>query len=301
MLPPPTTYDYEAFGQALHTGTVEAVRQAFAYTARRPDHEVGGMYYRLRQLAPHTGRFSSRDPIPYYGSPDGNRYGYVANRSPVAIDPYGLHPMPCQVCSFKTVEVKSEWKHETGAGLYGVDVAFGLAARLKVEKCDCCPDCSVGREVKISGAGRGYVEVGGMIGRRGSYGPLSYFIGVRFYVGMRGQAQVGFRFSTCDGQERGTIKAYFAGYAGAELGGRAALYGVTIGVVGGVRGMVRAALSADCTCSTCTWTGSADLQGRYYAKVSFWFASYTWGREITVPIASGYLGTTSSPFGEYCR
>jgi hypothetical protein len=48
--------NYEAFGQGVHTGTVEAVRQPFAFTGRRRDKHRGQMHYRHRAYLLRAGR-----------------------------------------------------------------------------------------------------------------------------------------------------------------------------------------------------------------------------------------------------
>jgi RHS repeat-associated protein len=104
MLPPPTTYDYEAFGQHVHTSTAETVRQAFAFTGRRRDSPVAHLHLRNRQYGPEAGRLLARDPLhpPASGAPLlSNAYGYVAGNPTTRSDPSGLKGETIWACSLE--------------------------------------------------------------------------------------------------------------------------------------------------------------------------------------------------------
>jgi RHS repeat-associated protein len=57
----PRDQNYEAFGQGVHTGTVEAVRQPFGFAGRESDRTAALMYYRTRQYDPRIGVMRSRN------------------------------------------------------------------------------------------------------------------------------------------------------------------------------------------------------------------------------------------------
>ncbi len=72
----------------------------FRYTSREFDTETGLQYYRARYYHSGLGRFLSRDPIGFYGSP-WNLYNYVSNDPLYFIDPFGLSKEPCPKPSAK--------------------------------------------------------------------------------------------------------------------------------------------------------------------------------------------------------
>jgi RHS repeat-associated protein len=80
-------YRYESFG--MLTPQQPGFDNAYTYTAREWDKEIGLYYYRARYYDPMEGRFISKDPIGFAGG-DVNLYGYVQNNPVNLIDPYGL-------------------------------------------------------------------------------------------------------------------------------------------------------------------------------------------------------------------
>jgi RHS repeat-associated protein len=79
-------YGYESFGMRTSSTAFE---NAYTYTGREWDKEIGLYYYRARYYDPMEGRFVSRDPIGFAGG-DVNLYRYVQNNPVIAIDPFGL-------------------------------------------------------------------------------------------------------------------------------------------------------------------------------------------------------------------
>ena len=68
------TYNYTPYGKT-------EVSQPYGYTGRRLDTETGLYYFRARYYSPEMGRFVSKDPIMYKGSPWNRRLGnYLFNR-----------------------------------------------------------------------------------------------------------------------------------------------------------------------------------------------------------------------------
>jgi RHS repeat-associated protein len=80
-------YSYDAFGMV--TASDPDFPNAYAFTGREWDKELGLYYYRARFYDPMEGRFISKDPIGFAGG-DFNLYGYVSNNPENWIDPYGL-------------------------------------------------------------------------------------------------------------------------------------------------------------------------------------------------------------------
>ncbi|MBE9571892.1 MAG: RHS repeat-associated core domain-containing protein, partial [Proteobacteria bacterium] len=80
-------YTYESFGEL--TPQNPAFENAYTYTGREWDRELGLYYYRARYYDPMEGRFISKDPIGFEGG-DVNLYAYVENQSVTFNDPRGL-------------------------------------------------------------------------------------------------------------------------------------------------------------------------------------------------------------------
>jgi len=80
-------YSYDAFGMV--TASDPVFGNAYAYTGREWDKELGLYYYRARYYDPMEGRFISKDPIGFAGG-DLNLYRYVRNDPANWIDPSGL-------------------------------------------------------------------------------------------------------------------------------------------------------------------------------------------------------------------
>ena len=80
------SYVFDSFGKL--TSPEGGVTNAFRYTAREFDSEIGLYYYRARYYDPTSARFLSEDPMRFAAG--ANFYGYV-NGNPVnLIDPMGL-------------------------------------------------------------------------------------------------------------------------------------------------------------------------------------------------------------------
>ena len=96
-------YAYSAYGEPVFaTGagvvlTESAKDNRFTYTGREWDEELGLYHFRARMYDAESGRFPSRDPIAFDGSP-WNSYEFVAAMPLVFVDPTGLYgtagPMP---------------------------------------------------------------------------------------------------------------------------------------------------------------------------------------------------------------
>ena len=88
---PVQTYTYAAFG-SIRTQTGTDLNR-ITYTAREAmGDSLGFFYYRHRIYDPHTGRFTSEDPL---GFVDGaNVFIYVGNNPAYSIDPFGLSGNP---------------------------------------------------------------------------------------------------------------------------------------------------------------------------------------------------------------
>jgi RHS repeat-associated protein len=80
------TYTRDSFGK--QTGSTGSLTNPFQYTARESDVETGLYYYRARYYDPNAGRFTSGDPIEFYGGI--NFYIYVVNSPTSGFDPSGL-------------------------------------------------------------------------------------------------------------------------------------------------------------------------------------------------------------------
>ena len=88
-------YAYTAYGVptiANASGTVlttSAINNRYMYTGREWDNVIGQYYYRARMYDAGLGRFCSRDPIGFEGSP-WNLYEYCDSGSLDGLDPHGL-------------------------------------------------------------------------------------------------------------------------------------------------------------------------------------------------------------------
>ncbi|TRO78979.1 RHS repeat-associated core domain-containing protein [Trichloromonas acetexigens] len=79
-------YSYDAFGMV--TAQNPEFANAYTFTGREWDRELGLYYYRARYYDPMEGRFISRDPIGFAGG-DVNLYAYTGNDPANRLDPYG--------------------------------------------------------------------------------------------------------------------------------------------------------------------------------------------------------------------
>jgi len=89
-------YSYDAFGMV--TASDPGFDNAYAYTGREWDKELGLYYYRARYYDPMEGRFVSKDPIGLAGE-DVNFYRYVGNDTINFIDPNGPLMSPSRMPS----------------------------------------------------------------------------------------------------------------------------------------------------------------------------------------------------------
>jgi RHS repeat-associated protein len=80
--------DYDAFGNIVSQANGLFVSR-YAYTGRETDPETGFEFERGRYYDPHTGRWSTEDPMGFDAS-DPNLYRYATNRPTEATDPSGL-------------------------------------------------------------------------------------------------------------------------------------------------------------------------------------------------------------------
>lgn len=83
-------YAYDAYGMV--TSTNPAFENAYTFTGREWDKEIGLYYYRARYYDPMEGRFISKDPIGFAGG-DVNLFRYVGNSMENWRDPDGLSPV----------------------------------------------------------------------------------------------------------------------------------------------------------------------------------------------------------------
>lgn len=81
-------YTYDTFGMLTSVLDSE-FGNAYAYTAREWDRELGLYYYRARYYDPMEGRFISKDIVGFTAG-DVNLYGYVGNQPVNFVDPSGL-------------------------------------------------------------------------------------------------------------------------------------------------------------------------------------------------------------------
>ena len=75
-------------------------REAYKFTGKEEDIEVGATYFGARYYQAHLGRFMSADPLRIHGlGADLNPYAYVGGRVMSHVDPFGLDdaPMPVPV------------------------------------------------------------------------------------------------------------------------------------------------------------------------------------------------------------
>jgi RHS repeat-associated protein len=80
--------DYDAFGNIVSQGN-GLFGSRYAYTGREIDPETGLEFERGRYYDPHTGRWTSEDPLGFDAS-DANLYRYVHNQPTATGDPSGL-------------------------------------------------------------------------------------------------------------------------------------------------------------------------------------------------------------------
>jgi RHS repeat-associated protein len=101
-------YHYSPYGEVTHleanysvkTTQASSVGNEFLFTGRRLDPETGLQYSRWRYLHLQMGRWLTRDPIGYDGSPH-NLYEYVSSRPIIAMEPLGLVVVICKCRCYK--------------------------------------------------------------------------------------------------------------------------------------------------------------------------------------------------------
>jgi RHS repeat-associated protein len=77
------TYSYDAFGNAVHTGTVEI---PFTFTGQLRHERSGMLLFPARAYDPQLGRFISEDPLFAL-----NLYAYAGNNPVNLVDPTGMN------------------------------------------------------------------------------------------------------------------------------------------------------------------------------------------------------------------
>ncbi|NLB66588.1 MAG: RHS repeat-associated core domain-containing protein [Lentisphaerae bacterium] len=83
---PVQTYTYAAFG-GIRTQTGTDLNRITTTAREAIGDSLGFFYYRHRIYDPHTGRFTSEDPLGFVDGP--NRYVYCANNPMLFVDPFG--------------------------------------------------------------------------------------------------------------------------------------------------------------------------------------------------------------------
>ncbi|MGV3485149.1 MAG: RHS repeat-associated core domain-containing protein [Planctomycetaceae bacterium] len=102
-------YAYSAYGtptitDASGTGrTTTAIGNRYTYTGREWDETLALYHYRARVYDSVAGRFVSRDPIGYRGSP-WNVYEYVRSSPPTRVDPSGTDWLDCMADCLRSKE-----------------------------------------------------------------------------------------------------------------------------------------------------------------------------------------------------
>ncbi|MFN9983382.1 MAG: RHS repeat-associated core domain-containing protein, partial [bacterium] len=87
-------YAYSAYGEPTildGSGSVlanSAINNRYSYTGREWDATVGLHHFRARWISPKSGRFLTRDPIGFFGSPFG-LYRQFQGYALIVIDPHG--------------------------------------------------------------------------------------------------------------------------------------------------------------------------------------------------------------------
>ncbi len=82
------TIDYDSFGNIVSESSPQ-LGDRYKYTGREWDEELELYYYRARYYSPETGRFTSEDPISFWGGQT-NLNTYVGNSPTIYVDPSGL-------------------------------------------------------------------------------------------------------------------------------------------------------------------------------------------------------------------
>jgi RHS repeat-associated protein len=153
-------YGYESFG--MLTASDPAFDNAYTYTGREWDKEIGLYYYRARYYDPMEGRFISRDPIGFAGG-DVNVYRYVRNGPILLTDPFGL------------------WSFTAEAyGIYGI---WGGGAEFGKNEVD----GSIFLKIKI-GAGKGFGVSYDPAGGSPRYNPCELEQDFNAFYGVYGEA-----------------------------------------------------------------------------------------------------------------
>ncbi len=116
-------YVYGAYGERSVTDASGAplvqsvVENPLGFQGRRLDGESGWYYYRHRYLDAVVGRFTVRDPIGIWGSPEniGNGYTFVGNNPQSHLDPMGLdRELVMSAHAYITVDVYDKDGNKTG-------------------------------------------------------------------------------------------------------------------------------------------------------------------------------------------
>lgn len=126
-------YAYTAYGQPTFLdggGTVisaSAESNRYTYTGREWDQELHLYHYRARMYDPVAGRFCSRDPIAFEGSPF-LLYGHVGGNTIVRLDPLGLWFTPGTFMGdYEAFLFGADAPADPAILNYGSEVGFGVA------------------------------------------------------------------------------------------------------------------------------------------------------------------------------
>ncbi len=152
-------YAYSAYGTptitdaAGTTRTSSADHNRYAYTGRENDEALGLYHYRARMYDSVAGRFCSRDPIGYEGSP-WNLFEYVGGQPTVGLDPSGLGGI-YDNCFLKCTDAFRGVNGElTAANMAACQLFCGLVSKCKIKQDNCYTVM-----VRACGAGRRCAQV----------------------------------------------------------------------------------------------------------------------------------------------
>lgn len=120
------TYTYDSLGNLINSSG--SLTNFFRYTGREFDSETNLYFNRARYLDPATGRFSSEDPIRFWGG--NNFYSYTGNSPVNFIDPTGYSPdAPClDINKFVKTLIEGTGGKTTSGGNCAENVRRALSA-----------------------------------------------------------------------------------------------------------------------------------------------------------------------------